>query len=94
VARQVDQHPRAIGEITPEYPEAARLRGQEGSLKLMLKIDDLGRVREVEVVEATHPGVFDAAALQAFRAGRFHPALKDGRPVRYQATIRVEFKLE
>lgn len=61
---------------------------------LMLKIDDLGRVREAEVIEANPTGVFDESALQAFRAGRFEPAMKDGRPVRYQAYIRVEFKLD
>lgn len=94
LARQVDRHPKAIGSISPQYPEMARQRGQEGSLKLMVKIDDLGRVREVEVVEATPPGVFDEAALEAFRNASFQPAMKDGRPVRYEAYMRVEFRLE
>lgn len=93
VARQVDMHARAIGGIVPDYPDQARRRGQEGTLKLMVKIDDLGRVRDVEVVEADLPGVFDEAALEAFRNARFQPAMKDGRPVRYQAYIRVAFKL-
>jgi len=79
--------------IVPNYPDQARRRNQEGSLKLRVKIDDLGRVRDVEVVEADLPGVFDEAALDAFRNARFHPAMKDGRPVRYQAYIRVVFKL-
>ncbi len=93
VARQVDMHARAQGNIVPDYPEQARRRNQEGTLKLMVKIDDLGRVRDVEVVEADLPGVFDEAALEAFRNARFHPAMKDGHPVRYQAYIRVVFKL-
>jgi len=79
--------------IVPDYPDQARRRNQEGSLKLRVKIDDLGRVRDVEVVEADLPGVFDEAALEAFRNARFQPAMKDGRPVRYQAYIRVVFKL-
>lgn len=94
LARQVDVHPRAMGSIEPAYPEEARRRNQEGTLKLMLKIDELGRVREAEVVEAHPPGVFDEAALAAFRNARFQPAMKDGRPVRYQAYMRVDFKLE
>ncbi len=93
VARQVDMHARSIGSIVPDYPDQARRRSQEGTLKLMVKIDDLGRVRDVEVVEADLPGVFDEAALEAFRNARFQPAMKDGRPVRYQAYIRVSFKL-
>jgi protein TonB len=94
LARQVDRHPKAVGSITPKYPEAARQRNQEGSLKLLVKIDDLGRVRSVEVVEAQPPGMFDEAAMAAFRDARFQPAMKDGRPVRYHAYMRVEFKLE
>lgn len=93
-ARQVDKQPKSIGLIEPEYPEDAARRNVEGTLKLMLKIDDLGRVQSVEVVEATPPGVFDEAALAAFRAARFRPAMKDGRPVRYQAYMRVDFKLQ
>ena len=94
LARQVDVHARAASSIVPDYPEEARRRNQEGTLKLMVKIDDLGRVRDVEVVEADLPGVFDAAALEAFRHARFQPAMKDGRPVRYQAFIRVVFRLQ
>lgn len=94
LARQVDRHPKAVGSISPQYPEPARRRNQEGTLKLLVKIDDLGRVRDVEVVEAQLPGVFDEAAMAAFRDARFQPAMKDGRPVRYQAYMRVEFKLE
>jgi len=94
LARQVDRHPKAIGSITPKYPETARQRGQEGTLKLMVKIDELGRVRDVAVVEATPRGVFDEAALEAFSDARFQPAMKNGRPVRYEAYMRVEFKLE
>ena len=94
LARQVDKQPKAIGSIEPVYPEEAKRRDIEGTLKLMLKIDDLGRVLSAEVVEASPPGVFDKAALAAFRDARFSPAMKDGRPVRYQAYIRVDFKLE
>ena len=94
LARQVDKQPKAIGSIEPVYPEEAKQRDIEGTLKLMLKIDDLGRVMSAEVVEATPADVFDKAALAAFRDARFTPAMKDGRPVRYQAFIRVDFKLE
>lgn len=93
-ARQVDVHPKAIGLIEPAYPERAKENDIEGSIKLMLKIDDLGRVQEAEVVEAVPPGMFEEAALAAFRDARFRPAMRDGRPVRYQAYMRVEFKLK
>lgn len=93
-ARNVDVHPKAIRRVEPDYPPEARRRNLDGTLKLMLKIDDLGRVQSAEVVEANPPGVFEEAALEAFRKARFHPAMKDGRPVRYEAYIRVDFRLE
>lgn len=93
-ARQVDTQPRAIGKLEPAYPAEARRRDLEGSLRVMVKIDDLGRVQSAEVVEANPPGVFEDAALEAFRKARFQPAMKDGRPVRFQAYMRVDFKLE
>ncbi|MEW5788199.1 MAG: TonB family protein [Pseudomonadota bacterium] len=93
-ARQVDSQPRPIGDIQPAYPEEAKRINLEGSVKILLKIDELGRVQEAEVVEASHPGAFDGEALRAFRQARFKPAMKDGRPVRYQAYMRVDFRLE
>lgn len=93
IARQVDRHPKAIGKIEPIYPETARRGNLEGTLKLMLRIDPLGRVRDATVVEASPPGVFEEAALAAFRDARFEPALREGRPVRYEAYIRVDFRL-
>jgi protein TonB len=83
-----------MGSIRPKYPESARQRGQEGTLKLMVRIDELGRVREVEVMEAHPAGIFEEVSLEAFRNARFHPAIRDGQPVRIEAYMRVEFRLE
>ncbi|TCS72628.1 protein TonB [Sulfuritortus calidifontis] len=93
-AREVDTHPRALSRIEPIYPEAARRRGQTGWVKLRLMIDEYGQVKEAEVIEASPPGVFDAAALQAFEPARFEPARRQGRPVRYEGYFRVMFELD
>lgn len=92
-ARQLDAQPRAMARIEPAYPEAARRQGIEGTVKLRLRIDEFGVVREVEVEEGEPPGVFDASALEAFSQGRFVPARKDGRPVRALIYIRVRYEL-
>lgn len=93
-AREVDRHPKAVGRIQPSYPENARQDGLEGWVKLRLKIDEQGRVSEIEVVEAQPQGVFDAAAAGAFKQARFEPAIKQGVPVRYEGFFRVVFELE
>lgn len=93
-AREVDLHPKALQRLKPPYPEAARRRGQEGSVKIRFRIDEFGQVQEVEVVESSPPGVFDAAALETLRKVRFEPARKAGRPVRYDGEYRYSFVLD
>jgi protein TonB len=93
-AREVDIHPRPTRPIQPQYPEAARMRGQEGSVVLQLKIDEFGVVREIEVLESSPAGVFDQSSVEAFRAADFYPAQRGGRAVRALVKIRVTYELD
>lgn len=92
-ARQLDVQPKAAAEIVPRYPPDAVTRGLQGSVKLRLRVDEFGLVREAEVEEGDPPGVFDESALAAFRNARFVAAVKDGRPVRALIYIRVKYEL-
>jgi len=92
-ARQLDVQPRASQPINPLYPPEALRRNQQGTVKLKLKIDEFGVVRDVEVQESDPPAVFDDSSLEAFKQGRFEPARKDGRPVRALIYIRVRYEL-
>lgn len=93
-ARQLDVRPHAVQTIQPDYPPQARRDGVEGSVRLMLKVDESGAVREVRLMEAEPAGVFDAAALAAFGAARFAPARRNGLPVRALIYVRVSFRLD
>lgn len=90
-AREVDVHPRAIRAIEPDYPAEADRRQLSGTVRLQLKVEADGRVSDVEVVSSTPPGAFDESAIQAFRAARFEPAQKAGRPVRALVMIEVRY---
>lgn len=92
-ARQLDTQPRAAAAIQPRYPPGARQRGIEGSVNLRMRIDEFGVVQDVRVEEGDPPGVFDASALEAFRAGRFIPARRDGRSVRAEILVKVRYEL-
>ena len=48
-------------------------------------------VDDVAVVRAEPKGVFEQAALEAFRAARFSPGMVLGTPVKSQITVEVEF---
>ncbi|TCJ11743.1 energy transducer TonB [Parasulfuritortus cantonensis] len=92
-ARQLDAMPEPLAWVAPDYPAGARQQGLEGWVRLRLRIDEAGVVRQLEVVEAHPPGVFEDSALAAFRQLRFRPARKDGRPVRVQLDMPVRYQL-
>lgn len=73
------------------YPEQAFQLRQYGMVKLRVFINEEGGIDAVDVVEATPPGVFEAAALKAVIASRFVPAEKDGRKVKNQKLIEINF---
>lgn len=93
-ARDVDVLPRTLREVQPDYPAEADRQRMSGKVRLQVKIEADGRVSDIEVVSADPPGMFDEAAVTAFRAARFVPAEKNGRPVRVRVLIPVEFDWE
>lgn len=94
-AKQLDVQPKLAVpfENVVVYPLEAVRRGQEGSVKLKLKVDEFGVVQDVSIIESNPPGVFDDAVLAAVKKEHFIPAVKDGRPVRSLIYSRVDFKL-
>jgi protein TonB len=92
--RDLDVQPRALREIVPEYPYDADRQHLSGKVSVQLKLEADGRVGDLEIVSATPPGVFEASALEALRTARFAPAQKNGRPVRAQVVITIEYDWE
>lgn len=90
-AREVDVHPRALDEIAPDYPDKADKQKLSGKVIVQLKLEADGRVVDVDVIEATPPDVFEQTTVEAFRAARFSPAFKGGRPVRSLMMIEMTF---
>lgn len=93
-ARQLDVQPKARRAIKPDYPEEAWKAGTEGVVTLIVRVDELGEVKDVKVESATPAGVFDDSAVKAFEAGVFQPARLAGRAVRAEIRIRVTYQLE
>ncbi|HUW29478.1 MAG TPA: energy transducer TonB [Sulfuriferula sp.] len=93
-ARQLDVQPRALAAINPVYPQAAIARGASGWVELRLKLDESGGVQDIEVSDASPPGIFDQSALDAFRKAQFAPAQKAGRAVKSLVVIKVRYELD
>ncbi|MDA0746646.1 MAG: energy transducer TonB [bacterium] len=88
---KVEQKPRLVKQVSPNYPDAARKRGIEGSVYLMVLVGKDGRVQDVRVIKGEK--IFENAAMQAAYQFVFEPALQNDKPVKVWMTIPVQFKL-
>jgi protein TonB len=92
-AGRLDRAARPAGSIRPHYPVRARQRGEEADVAVDVWVGAQGDVDRVAVSRSAGTE-FDAAALAAVQQARFHPALRDGRPVPSRVALRLHFRLE
>jgi TonB family protein len=85
--------PRVIEKIDPQYTEEAKNKRIEGTTGLQVVIDESGAARDIVVVRSLDAGL-DAQAIAAVSHWKFAPGRKDGNPVRVQAMIEVNFRLQ
>lgn len=91
-AGELDALPYPLEPVTPTYPPHLGSTGARGEVVLALAIAETGAVAAVEVLSAEPPGLFDAAAVAAFRDARFAPGRASGRAVAARVTASVVFE--
>jgi TonB family protein len=85
---------KRVRATTPDYPQAAMAQRIAGSVTLEYTVDTRGEPRDIHVVEATPPGVFDQAAINAVKRWRYAPMVVDGSAVDVPGVrTRVRFEL-
>lgn len=77
----------------PEYPPESRHRGEEGDVRVALRIDQTGAVRHIDILESSGSPALDTAALVATASWRFRPATRDGEPVASTVSTVIRFRL-
>jgi len=81
--------------VEPNYPAKALQRGVEGYVTLRFNIDELGKTRDIEVVDANPKRYFEREAMLALRNWKYQPKMVDGKAVvQTGLTVRLEFKLQ
>lgn len=85
--------PRFVRKVLPRYPRFARELGKEGTVLLLVTIDELGHLVDVKVVQGAGSG-FDEEALQAVKKSTFSPAKQNGKPVLCKARLPILFQLK
>src|SRR6266851_2097497 len=90
--------PQPIGGLAsnrkPDYPPAARLRGQQGLVVLRVEVSAAGAPLSIAVVSTSGHTVLDKAALAAVEQWRFKPATQAGTPVTGAVDVPIQFRLE
>lgn len=84
--------PILVSKVEPEYSEEARRAKYSGVVHLSVVIDENGIPTDIHVTSPLGLGL-DEKAVQAVQHWRFRPGLKNGKPVKVQASIEVAFRL-
>ena len=83
-----------VKRVPPKYPEAARKRGQQGTVMLQALVNTQGLPVKVHVLpgKGLAPDL-DQAAVDAVRQWVFEPAKAKGKPVEIRIQIPVKYRL-
>ncbi|NRA63516.1 MAG: energy transducer TonB [Pseudobacteriovorax sp.] len=83
-----------IVRINPVMPRKAAMRGIEGFVQVQFTITKTGSTKDVKVIKAKPPRVFDRAAKKAILKWKYRPEVVDGQPIEVQEVVQLDFKLE
>jgi periplasmic protein TonB len=78
----------------PIYPPEAAIRGEHGSVLLLIHVSESGFATSADVVESSGVASLDQAAADAVRKWRFRPALQEGRAVPFDMPFRFVFEAD
>jgi TonB family protein len=90
--KAVSQRARVLAKPEPQYTEAARKAGVEGTVVLRGIFASDGELKHIFVVQALGYGL-TTRAINAARQIKFEPALKDDRPVSMYIQLEYNFHL-
>lgn len=79
--------------IEPVYPPRALRAGIEGTVTAEFTIGMDGSVKDVEIVSAEPPNIFDRAVITAIKKWKFAPEIVDGKAVEKRARQDIKFTL-
>jgi TonB family protein len=80
-----------VHRVPPVYPPQARVLRQEGTVVLAAVIMENGTLQDVKVIDG--PPIFARSAVDAVKRWRYKPYELDGKPVKNEIRISVDFKL-
>ncbi len=89
---ELDRNPGVIKRGNLVYPPHLRRKGLEGEVKLLVQINETGKVRVLETVSATHPD-FVEASRKAAEGSVYEAPTRNGKPVKVEFYLPVRFSM-
>lgn len=74
----LDREAKALRRPPPHYPQRAILEGLSGWVKVRFTVSATGTTKDIEVVAAEPPGVFEEAAVEAVERFLYSPRIVRG----------------
>ncbi len=84
--------PVPIYQPEPPYSEEARKAKYQGTVVLLIVVDQKGNVRNVQVFKPLGLGL-DEKAVETVRTWKFRPAMRNNNPVAVRVSVEVTFRL-
>ncbi len=81
-----------LAKPNPQYTDEARKLGLEGEVLVQVVFPASGPVQVVRVIKGLGHGL-DESAMHAAEQIRFKPALQNGKPVDFPATVHIVFQI-
>ncbi len=89
----LDQVPRPIGVSGFNFPRRLRTKSVNGRIVLLLKLNEEGRVLDVQLDSSNLPA-FDSFVLGEVKRWRFTPPTQQGRPVKAKARLPIPIQIK
>ena len=89
---ELDRTPGIVKRGALAYPPQLKRQGLEGEVKLLVLIDEKGKVRVIDVVSATHPD-FVEPSRKAAESSIYEPPKRNGETVKVQFYLPIRFSL-
>jgi protein TonB len=86
------QPPKVLYEVDPLFSEEARRAKFSGNVEVYLIVDEKGRPTHVRVARGVGMGL-DQKAVEAVEQYRFKPGTQNGKPVKVEMYVDVDFNI-
>jgi TonB family protein len=83
---------KLIKRVEPLYPDAAKQANQQGTVIMVITVDEWGNVANVDVKQGD--SLLASAAVEAVKQWKYNPTILDCVPIPVTSTVTVAFRMQ